>query len=822
MRLTAAFFAATVLLLAAAAPAEAQEWGTVTGRVTAAGDTSESIPAATVLVAGTDYGTSAGADGRYRLRLPTGAYRLRFSSIGFEAKVDSVTLRRDETVRLDVRLAASVQALEGVEVTADREEAAGAGIYEIDGIHVENMPTPLPDGFRALKALPGVATNNELSSQYSVRGGGYNENLIFINGFEVYMPFRPRQGEQEGLGLWNPQLTDRARLYAGGFPARYGGKLSSALEVEYRQPEGPVSGQLAASTLDVAASAGASALDGRLSWLAGARKARAGRLFGTQELEGDYAPDYTDVQASVAYTLAEGHQVEALGLWSDYEFTLDPRAKRTYFGTISLDPRVPSDLQSLFTEYEGQETDGYTTRFAGGRLTDRFSTRFRMEHEAAFFQTTETERLDVTGSSLLTRVDPVSGKAIGILGVGEQHDVADNRVTVSTLTGRGRYYYTTGRHAPEAGWHLRRLAFEDRIDERSTHTVARTGETFVVNNFEGTAEVATYQAGAYVQDVFDALPARDRLLLTAGLRSDYYAFNEELTLSPRFSARFEWTERTTLNGALGLYHQKPTYRELRGEPPTAALADTAGIESALNRNLQSQRALQFIVGGEHFFPERRLYLRAEAYYARLSNLISYETENVRVQYSGENDARGYNYGFDLQLRGEFVPGLESWFNYSFLVSREDFREEFEGENGYRDGLLPRPADQRHTFSAFIQDYVPGDKSWKLHMRALFGSGLPYTPPVPGDQITNTIQGQAPGPRMSGRYPEYRRLDVGATKVVRLFDQAISGPMTLMLTAEVLNLFDMTNTVAYNWDADFNRIPTHLTPRTVNVRMRLKF
>ena len=826
MRLPAATFAAALLLgavLLTAAPAGAQDWGTVAGRITTAADTSAPVPSATVLVAGTDYGTSADTDGRYRLRLPAGTHRLRFSSVGFAARTDSVTLRRGETVRLDVHLAATVEQMEGVEVTADREETPDAGLYEIEGAHVENMPTPLPDGFRALKTLPGVATNNELSSQYSVRGGGYNENLIFINGFEVYLPFRPRQGEQEGLGLWNPQLTERARLYAGGFPARYGGKLSSALEVDYRRPQGPVSGQVAASTMDVSASAGASALDGDLSWLVGARKARAGRLFGTQELEGNYAPDYTDGQASVTYEWADGHSLEALGLWADYQYTLDPQAKRTYFGIISQNPRVPSNLQSVFTSYEGDERAGYATRFLGGRLSDRLSPRFRMEHEAAYFQTEETERLDVSGASVLTQVDPASGKAIGVLGVGEQHDLSDNRVAVATLTGRGRYYYARGRHAPEAGWHVRRLAFDDRIDERSTHTLRTTDETIVVKDFDDRARLSTWQAGAYVQDVIDVLPTRDRLLVTAGLRSDFYAFNEELTVSPRLSARFEWTEQTTLNGAVGVYHQKPTYRELRGAPPTAEeLKDEGGLENTINRDLQSQRSVQLILGGEHFFPDRRLYLRAEAYYARLSNLISYETENVRVQYSGENDTHGYNYGLDLQLRGEFVPGLESWFNYSFLVSREDFKEKFEGENGYRTGWRPRPADQRHTFSAFIQDYVPGDKSWKLHLRALFGSGLPYTPPVPGEQVARSVQTQAPGPRMGGRYPEYRRLDVGATKVVRLFDQAVSGPVTMRLTAEVLNLFDMVNTVAYDWDADFNRVPTHLTPRTINVRMRLKF
>ncbi|PSQ81624.1 MAG: TonB-dependent receptor [Bacteroidetes bacterium QS_8_68_15] len=831
MRLTAAaLFGAALLFLCLPAPdARAQaggdgNWSTVEGRVTSAADTSTGISSATVLVAGTNYGTSADAEGRYRMRLPAGAYLLRFSSVGFETRTDSVSLRAGQTVRRDARLAPAVEEMAVAEVTADREETPGAGVYEIEGAHAETMPTPLPDGFRTLKTLPGVATQNELSSQYSVRGGGYNENLIFINGFQVYMPFRPRQGEQEGLGLWNPQLTESARLYAGGFPVRYGGKLSSALEVEYREPEGPVSGQGAASTMDLSGSAGASALGGNLSWLVGVRRARAGRLFGTQELQGDYTPDYADGQATLSYQIADGHQLEALGLWANYDYSLDPQAKQTYFGTISMG-RGPSNLQSLFTEYEGQETAGYSTGFGGLRLTDRLSGNVRAEHEAAYYRTTETEHVDVRGSSVLTRIDPASGKSLGVLGVGEQHNTADNRVAVSTLTGRGRYYSRgASRHAPEVGWHVRRLAFDDEIDERTTQTNARTDEESLIRQINGTAELGTWQAGAYAQDVIDLLEERDRLLLTAGVRTDYYAFSEELTVSPRLSARFEWTDQTTLNAAAGVYHQKPTYRELRGRPPTEEALDDAGgrIEETLNRDLDSQRSLQFILGGERFFPDRRLYLRAEAYYSRLSNLVSYEIDNVRVEYSGRNDTRGYTYGLDLQLRGEFVPGLESWFNYSYLVSKEDFYDEFEGAEGYRSGWLPRPADQRHTFSAFVQDYIPGDKTWKLHLRALFGSGLPYTPPVPGRRVADGVQAQKPGPRNNARYPEYRRVDAGATKIIRLFDQAVDGPMTMTLTAEVLNLFDMTNTVAYNWDANFNRIPTHLTPRALNVRMRLKF
>jgi outer membrane receptor protein involved in Fe transport len=233
--------------------------------------------------------------------------------------------------------------------------------------------------------------------------------------------------------------------------------------------------------------------------------------------------------------------------------------------------------------------------------------------------------------------------------------------------------------------------------------------------------------------------------------------------------------------------------------------------------------MQTVIGAEYFMPNRRLYLRGEAYWKQLSNLISYTVENVRVEYSGENDAEGHVYGLDLQVRGELVPGLESWVNYSYLVAREEFLPSF--STTFNEGSIPRPTDQRHTFSMFVQDYIPTDPTWKLHMRALFGSGLPYTPPVPGDRVGNLVI-QAPGDRFSARYPEFRRIDMGVTKYITLTENGLSNPIKLELTAELLNVFDMTNTVAYSWIPDatgiWQRVPTRLTPRTFNLRLRTTF
>lgn len=813
-----------LLLGLGTSPAAAQNWGRIEGRLTEA-PTDDPLPGVTIVVAGTDFGTASGEDGRYVLRLPEGRYVLRFSAVGYAPRLDTVLVHRDEAVRLDVQLRPSLIELEGVTVE-DTGTAPEAGVYDLAPEHVQNIPSPFK-GFQALKALPGVATNNELSNQYSVRGGGFNENLIFINGFEVYMPFRPRQGEQEGLGLLNPEMADRLTLYTGGFPARYGGKLSSALDVHYRRPEGePLRGAAALSLLDASASASASALDGRLGWSFGLRKARARHFFSTQELKGDYQPDYTDLQALLAYRFSPTLELEALGLWADHTFQLDPQNRKTYFGTVSMDPRYPSNLQSLWVNYSGFERDGYATRFGGARLLARLTPRLRAEHDLAYFQTVEDETYEIRGSAVLYQVDPTGGDpdtGTGHIPTGsvQQEDVADNTVRVDTWTGRSRWMLQVGRHAAEAGGHLRHLHFDDRINELAA-VVGRTTEgdlaRVVVDSLHDRATLDAVQAGLYVQDAFDVLPRPDRLIVTAGVRTDYFSFNDEWTLSPRLSARFLATDRLTLTGAWGVYHQAPTYRELRGEPQ-----GNTSLAGMLNRDLRAQRAVQFVAGAEYFLPTKRLYLRGEAYYKHLSNLISYTIENVRVLYSGENDARGFAYGLDLQLRGEFVPGLESWANYSYLRTGEHFLPAF--QTRFNDGLVPRPTDQRHTVSLFVQDYVPGDPTWKLHLRGLFGSGLPYTPPIPGPRIGNIIS-QIPGERYSERYPEYMRLDLGVTKNLTLLEEGLGRPLRLQLTAELLNVFDMTNTVAYAWvpggDGIWQRIPTRLTPRTFNVRARVEF
>ena len=810
-------FLALVALAVTPVFAQVSIWGDVTGRITQS-ENGEPVPNATVLVEGTNYGTAADADGRFRLRISSGRYVLLVRSVGFETRTDSVVVRPQQETIFNVQLATATIEI-GTAVVEGEGVQNDAGVFGLDLDDVRAMPMPFADALRGVKLLPGVTSNNETSNAYSVRGGGYSENLFFVDGFEIYRPLRTRQGEQEGLGLVNADLAERMTLYAGGFPSRYGGKLSSVLDVAYARPEGSPSGSLYGSTLDGGMSLQGSLMDGRLGIAAAARTARPRRFFATQELKGTYDPDFRDVQGLINYRIADGHELRGIGMLARHRFRLEPSQRRTTFGVF------PNQIRTVAFQFSGVEEDGYDIRFGGLRLSNRLSPALRVEHDISYFDTEEFEVYDVAGAVTFYRrelnEDPDDPLNLIETGQADQRDVADNHIRVSTITGGGRYRLGLTRHAVEAGWKVRRFTFDDDLFEFTTFAGRDSlgnSVTVTTDSLDDAARLNTWQSAFWLEDAIDVLPEAGKLVATLGVRADYFAFNDEWTLSPRLTARLRLNETTTLTGAAGLYYQAPTYRELRGEP-----APDETIIGALNTNLMSQRAALFVLGAEHFFPNTRLSLRGEAWYKSLDNLISYDIDNVRVLYSGDNDSRGYAYGIDLQVRGELVPGLESWFNYGFLVAREEFLPGF--VTTFNDGTRARPTDRRHNFSLFVQDYVPGDDTWTLHMRTLFGTGLPYTPPALSDTI-NEVEVFVPGQRTDGRYPAYFRFDMGATKRV-VVGRSFSGrPMHLRLTGEVLNVFNMKNTIRFTWVAAGNGfwdgVPTRLTPRTINVRLRLDF
>ena len=826
-------------LLVAAPTASAQVWGELAGRVIEA-TTGDGVPGATVLITGTSFGRTTDGDGRYAFRVPEGTYPIQVSFVGYATVRDTVVVRRGETTTYDAVLAQTDQALGEVAVEAGAER--GVGISRIDPAIVRDLPTPVTDAIRSVKVELGVTSNNELSNSYSVRGGSYDENQIFIDGFEVYRPLRISQGEQEGLGLVNGDLASRLTLFAGGFPVRYGGKLASVLDADYASPEGRISGTAYSSTLDAGGAVSGAVSDG-VGVAVAARSARPQRFFAGQELDGTYDPDFRDVQGVVEARLSDAHTVRLLGLYARHRFRLAPQQRETTFGIF------PNLVRTVAIDFEGIEEDGYDIGFGGALLTSRLGESAVAEHRLSVFSTDEFETFDISSRSSIYRRERAPDRPQDDLdriieGQATQADVANNAIRQTVYTAQGRYLTRIGVHGIEAGWQARALQFGDDIFERTTLTGrGRDGGeiTATFRELIGETTLDTWQGALWLEDALTL----GRLTVTPGLRADYFEYNDELTLSPRLGVVFASGPQTTLSASAGVYRQAPTYRELRGDP---APSDT--VLAVLDGDIASPRAVQAVVGLEHFFTSRRLALRAEAYAKRFDDLISYDTENVRVVYSGENDSEGYAVGADIQLRGELVPGRDSWINYGFLLTRERFYEpdldgltaaeaeqalaRFEARGG--GDWVRRPTDRRHNLSLFVQDYVPGDDSWTLHIRTLLGTGVPVTAPARDDDRSSELDVEfngasvfTDGRRSAVELPAYFRFDLGATKELRVGRALAGAPLMLRATVEVLNVFDQTNTVAYSWveqvengRRQFTAVPTRLTPRTLNVRVRFDF
>ena len=816
-----------LLIFLLAAPASAQTWGEVSGRVTAEA-TGQPVAGASVLVEGTSFGTNTGADGAFAFRIPEGRYPVRVSFVGYETVRDTLDVRRGQTTRFDAALAEAVGVIGDVAVEAQGER--GVGVSRIDPREVRDMPLPVQDAIRSVKTELGVTSSNELSNSFSVRGGSYDENQFFIDGFEIYRPLRIRQGEQEGLGLINGDLTSRMTLFAGGFPVRYGGKLASVLDATYARPEGTVTGTGYLSTLDAGAAVQGQVGE-RVGLAVAARSARPQRFFAGQELEGAYDPDFRDVQGVVDLDLAPGQTLRAVGLYARHRFRLAPRQQETTFGIY------PNLIRTVARDFSGLEEDGYDIGFGGLLLTSALGESATMEHRVSVFDIDEFEQINVASrSSLFRREQRPEGSQTDLdrflEGQIVQGDSVSNAIRQTVLTAQGRYLARRGNHGLEGGWQARRLTFDDRINERTT--VNGRGDdglplALPIRELVADTSFAAWQGAVWVEDAVTL----GKWTVTPGVRADYFSYNDEVTVSPRLGVVYALAPQTALAASAGLYHQAPTYRELRGDPQPGVSAFRQ-----LDGDVVSPRAAQAVVGLDHFFTGRRLALRAEAYAKRFTDLISYDVENVRVVYSAENDSDGYAVGADVQLRGELVPGLESWVTYGFLLTEERFYTPAGTDEPTLDRFaargsgdwLPRPTDRRHNFSMFVQDYVPGDDTWRLHLRTLYGSGIPVTPPARDeDRSLDAVTAFEDGPRNAIRLPRYFRFDMGATKRLVVGRAPTGAPLNLLATVEVLNVFDQTNTVAYSWVESneggqrvFTAVPTRLTPRTLNVRLRVDF
>lgn len=822
-----------LLLLLSFSPlvALAQEAATLVGTVRdLQGQPVENI---SVTLKGTARGTVTDERGDYALQVPAGReVTLLFSYLTRVKEFTLGPLEPGVQERLDVTFNREIE-LKGAEVVEEGERSRTM-MQRLDPKVITNIPTPSGNVEGVLKTLPGVSSNNELSSQYSVRGGNYDENLVYINGIEIYRPFLVRSGQQEGLSVINSDLVEGIRFSAGGFAAEYGDKLSSVLDITYREPE-EFHGSVSASLLGGSAHLEGASKDHRLTWLAGARYRSTQYLLGSLETEGEYQPSFADAQAYVTYDVSPNLELGWLGYYGRNKYLLVPESRESTWGTPNLVLRL-----NLF--FEGQEVLEYESLLNALTANWRISPRTTLNFSASAYQTREEEDFDIIGAYYLSQLetDPGSENFGGVkadLGVGAYLDHARNQLFARIWNFQHRGASDLGGSTLEWGVKLQHENIEDQLKEylymdSADYSVPLSrGPDLQVDELLVTdINLQSYRATSFLQNTF-AISEANGAFLTAGIRGSYWTYNEEFLLSPRVQFVWEpnraWNTRILKQGlprdsmrknwqfkaAAGFYHQPPFYREVR---------DLSGV---LNPGVLAQKSFHAVVGGELIFHlwGRPFKWNTELYYKYLWDLIPYEIEDVRIRYLADNMGVGYAVGADFQIYGEFIKELPSWFSFSLMQTKERLEDRYytdEPDTFTNPGYIPRPTDQRFMFAILFQDFLPKNPRFKVHLNLVYGSRLPYSPP------------QLPRFRNQLRMPPYRRVDLGFSYLVLAPERQPSRSKFLnsldrvWLTAELYNALGIRNTVSYLWVKDiYNQqwsVPNSLTGRRINIRALIEF
>lgn len=790
-------------------PAEAQV--KVHGKVTdMQGDALEFV---TVRVAGTAIGTNTGLDGTFKLSCPTPAndtLTVVFTSIGYE-ELRRQLIHPKGDLALNVRLRNKSHELTEVEVTDFRKQTSQ--MQHIDresyklaadasGGSVESM----------LSTLAGVNSNNEMSSQYSVRGGTYDENSVYINGVEVYRPQLISSGQQEGLSIINPDMVGSIGFSTGGFGVEYGDKMSSALDITYREPEafeGSVTGSLMGFSVAVGQSSR------KFSQLHGVRFKKNTSLLSSLETKGEYDPKFFDYQTNLNWKISPKFKASFLGNIAVNNYKFQPVDRETNFGTSS-------DAKQFKVFFDGMEKDRFETYFGALNLTYKHSRSTNFSLIASGYLTNELVSYDISGEYWLDQAGTTGegnpDNAIGgELGVGRYHEHARNRLKIGVMSLGLSGHTAIRRHNLSYGVNFSHQTIMERAREwelrdSAGYTLPTDGQHIrMIYNLSSHQDLSTTRMAFYVADSYRLQTSSGYFAFNGGLRFSYWDFNKEFLVSPRLNVAFvpERNSSLTLRFATGLYYQQPLYKEFR-QPLTDAEGNTT---INLNSEIKSQHSLHFILGGDYTFRmfNRPFKLSGEAYYKKLNKLIPYEIDNLKVVYEGVNLTDGYTAGLDFKLFGQFVPGTDSWISFSLMKTGENL-------NGV---TVPRPTDQRYSFALYFTDYFPKFPKLKFSLRGIFSDGLPTTAPH-----SSRDKGYF-------RAPAYKRVDIGLNYALLAPQDNESAPSglhrwlkSIWLGVDVFNLLDISNVSSYYWVTDVNNIqyavPNYLTRRQFNVRLTIDF
>ena len=786
--------AVLTLMLVATLTASAQSF-TLTGRVV--DEEQNPIELATVSCLEQGKVAMTNLKGEFSITLASAdSVVVKFSMIGYNARKRLFRNPRGKQ-RIEIVLP-SMAALGEIVVTEKRRQTTGTERLDIKDM--KGLATASGNAVEALiQQQAGVSTHNELSSQYNVRGGSFDENSVYINNVEVYRPLLIRSGQQEGLSVINPDMVESIGFSTGGFEAKYGDKMSSALDITYKQPK-KFEANISASLLGASAYVGVGTK--KFSMSHGIRYKTNRYLLGSLETNGEYKPNFLDYQTYICFRPNQRWSIDFIGNISDNHYNFVPTDRETSFGTME-------DVKSFRVYFDGQEKDVFRTLFGALTISRQFGANTKLSLIASAFRTKEQETYDIQGQYWLDDTETSEN-----LGVGTYMEHARNYLTANVESFKLMLNHKTKRHTIEGGLtykieHVEENSREYEMRDSSGYSIPHTGDRLdLIYTLNSRNTLNSHRIEGYIQDTYKFTSGEENstfYTLNYGIRFCNWSFNSETIVSPRASLAIipAFNNNMTFRLATGLYYQAPFFKELR---------DTTKVNGVtvvtLNNRIKSQRSLHFVAAFDYRFKikERPYKFTAEAYYKALSNIIPYNVNNVKVTYYGENMGSGYAAGLDLKLYGEFVPGTDSWVTFSLMSTKQKI-------NGKQ---VPMPTDQKYAINLHFTDYFPGTERWKMTLSLAFADGLPFGAPHKGLEYQNF------------RAPAYKRVDVGLS--YRAYDnddrKKHSIFKNIWLGVDCLNLFGISNVNSYYWVTDVTNqqyaVPNYLTGRQINGRVIFEF
>lgn len=788
-------FILQILCLCAYASASAQSF-TLTGKVI--DENNDPVEFASVSCAKQGKMTMTALNGTYNLQLQSAdSVEIRFSMIGYKTKVRVLRRPRGKQT-MQVVLHSSDNALSEVTITGKRIETGQT--QELSKEHIKNMPSTTGNAVEEMiQSQAGVSTHSELSSQYNVRGGSFDENSVYINNVEIFRPFLVRSGQQEGISVINPDMVEKIGFSTGGYEARYGDKMSSALNIEYRRPK-RFEASATASMLGASAFVGMS--NKKFSWSNGLRYKTTKYLLGSMDTKGEYQPTFIDYQTYLTYSPNKRWDIKFLGNISDNHYNFTPEDRETNFGTME-------NVKAFKVYFDGHEKDVFRTFFGSLGITRKFGENTSLSLIASAFNTREQEKYDIQGQYWLTQTETSEN-----LGVGTYFQHTRNYLKAHVESAKLLFKTKQKKHDIEAAFtykweHINENSVEYEMRDSSKYSIPHTGkDLYMIYSMRAKNTLTANRIEAYAQDTYRFTGSAGKTLYTLnyGVRLAYWSFTKETILSPRLSLGIipAFNDNITMRFATGLYYQAPFFKEIR---------DTTTVNgityASLNRKAKSQRSIHFIAGFDYRFKmnNRPFKFTAEAYYKALGNLVPYSVNNVKVVYYGDNMCSGHAAGLDLKLFGEFVPGTDSWVSLSLMNTSMKL-------NGKS---IPLPTDQRYAVNMFFTDYFPGTTRWKMSLKLALADGLPFS--APHRELESNVF----------RAPAYKRADIGLNyRIIDNNDRHNKrNPIrNLWVGAECLNLLGINNVNSYYWITDVTgqqyAVPNYLTGRQINVKVSVDF